>query len=516
MANGQANYDYIVIGAGAAGSIVAGEAAAAGFAVLLLDMGLGTDPGERDVWDPTRWYEVLGNNGYEIGWRSTQQANLNHRIINLLQSRGLGGCQLHNAMVYVRGGRSTYDHWANALGCSGWDYQTLRSCFETVEATVGIIDGAGDDFTRSFFDAAGRLGLPFNPDYNSGGTEYGAVPFQFTIEDDAGSLRRTTSHEKYVRARAAARLTVEPGCFVHRIVPGASPSVEYRDRFGNVQTLVANRDVVLSAGAIGTPAILLRSGIGAADALRRAGVTPVHDLPGVGGNFYDDLGVGILVVPTRRLPIQPYGYIAAGAFASSSGTDPGPNPAYAAVDIEVQLSTNELAGAPPLPKPLPDMPYMIIGASALHLKSRGSVTIGSGDPYLPPIIDPNWLSDPADIDHCLAALALTIDIANDPGLVSEWGWTPPQNQANPLFPIFPVEVSAAWIKATGLTVQHYVGSCAMGTGAQAVVDPATMKVIGLDGIRVIDASAAPTPVTGNTAGVSMVVGARGAQLLLAS
>ncbi|MFL6845128.1 MAG: GMC family oxidoreductase [Allosphingosinicella sp.] len=515
------DYDYVVIGAGAAGSIVAAKAAMASHKVLLLEMGLGPDLAERDVWDPTRWYEVLANTAYEIGYHSTSQPNLDDRVINLLQSRGLGGCQLHNAMVYVRGGRVTYDYWASHLGCTGWDYASLKSYFEGLESVVGILDGAQDAFTASFVEAAGRLGLPSNPNYNDGPSEYGAVPFQFTIyERPDGTLARTTSYQSFIgRQRASlSTLTIETGCYVHKVVPasaGSPPAVEYRNRFGEVVTVHAQRDVVLSGGAIASPAILLRSGIGHPDTLTKLEIKPAAELPGVGQNFYDDLGVGMLVLPTKALPPQPYGYIAAGAFATSDGTDPGPNPAYAKVDIEIQLSTTAMAGAPILPPPLPPGPYLIIGASALHLKSRGSVTLASGDPYVAPVVNPNWLSDPADLPHCMATLGLVYEFASDSQMSAQWGWQPPAAPPPPdLFPLFPVEVAEWWIRKTGLTVQHYIGSCRMGTDAGAVVDPATMKVRGVDGIRVIDASAAPTPVTGNTAGVSMVIGARGAELLL--
>jgi choline dehydrogenase len=512
------DYDYVVIGAGAAGSIVAARAASASHNVLLLEMGLGIDPAEKDVWDPTRWYEVLANTAYEIGYHSTSQPNLDGRAINLLQSRGLGGCQLHNAMVYVRGGRATYDHWANALGCTGWDYASLQPFFEGLESVVGIVDGAQDDFTASFVEAAARLGLPSNPNYNDGPSEYGAVPFQFTIEQRPdGTLRRTTSYQSFIgRHRASLpTLTIETGCYVHKVIAGSPPAVEYRNRFGEVVTVQAQRDVVLCGGAIASPAILLRSGIGKADTLTTLEIKPVADVPGVGQNFYDDLGVGMLVLPTKEMPPQPYGYIAAGAFATSSGTDPGPSPDYAKVDIEIQLSTTAMAGAPILPPPLPPGPYLIVGASALHLKSRGSVSLASRDPYVPPVVNPNWLSDPADLPHCMAALGRVYEFASDAKFASQWGWQPPSAPPPPgLFPLFPIEVAEWWIRKTGLTVQHYVGSCRMGSDTGAVVDPATMKVKGVEGIRVIDASAAPTPVTGNTAGVSMVVGARGAELLL--
>lgn len=516
MGSSQDTYDYVVIGAGAAGSIVASQAAAAGYAVLLLDTGEIVDPDNTDVWDPSRWYEVLKTPAFELGFTSTPQAQLDNRPIPLLQSKGGGGCQIHNAMVYVRGGRSTYDYWASDLGCAGWSYDDLTPLFEEIEATVGISSPPATMFTAAFIEAAARLGLPFNPDYNGGPTEYGCVPFQFTVDDDGASPRRTTSFEKYVSAQSPPNLTVATGCTVQKLVVGQGvPAVEYLDAQGQLVTVQPDREVVLSAGAIASPAILLRSGIGPAADLKALDIPVVADLPAVGQNFYDDLGVGVIVGPAADLPGQEYGYLGIGAFATATGVAPGPTPAYGEVNIEVQISTSYLPGAPVLPSPLPSS-YCAIGASALHLKSRGTVKLASADPSIPPLVDPAWLSHPDDLPHVFAALGLVYSIASDPVLAAEGGWTPlPVQPVNPYFPLFPIEAAEWWIRKTGLTVQHYVGSCAMGVDpTQSVVDPQTLRVHGVDGLRVIDASVAPTPVTGNTAGVSMVIGAKGASLLL--
>lgn len=512
MPSTQATYDYVVIGAGAAGSIVAGEAAAAGHRVLLIEAGAPVAADDEHVWDPARWYEVLATPAFEYGFTSTPQANLCGRVIQLLQSKGTGGCQIHNAMVYVRGGRSTYDHWAGALGCAGWGYDDLVPFFEAVEAKVGISSPAATDFTTAFTEAAARLGLPFNPDYNSGPSEYGCVPFQFTVEETPAGPRRTTSYEKYVGAAPPANLVVATGCVVQKLdLSQEVPGVEYLDASGAPVTVRPVREVVLSAGAIMTPAILLRSGVGPAADLEALGITPVADLPAVGRNFYDDLGIGVIVSPVADIPGQDYGYLGAGIFATANGASPGPVPAYGAVDIEVQISTSQLPGAPPAP-----FSYCVIGSSSLHLKSRGTVTLASADPAVHPVVDPGWLSVPEDLEQVVAALHLTYRIGSDAGLAKAGGWTPlPELPDNPYLELLEFGAAVLWIAKEGLTVQHYVGSCTMGTDpASSVVNPADLRVHGVPGLRVIDASVAPTPVTGNTAGVSMVIGAKGASLLL--
>jgi choline dehydrogenase len=495
------DYDYIVIGAGASGSIVAAEAAAAGYKVLLLETGGQPGPAEQDVWDPTRWYNVLNNPAYEFGFTSVPQANLNNRVMNLLQSRGTGGCQLHNAMVYVRGGQTTYDHWANDLGCTGWDYASLEPLFTNTESTMGIITAQQDAFSESFIAAAKRAGLPYNADYNTGPTEYGCVPFQFTMEEvESGiALKRTTTFQKFIAENPSPNLTVATGCFVHRLLTGgASPGVEYWNQLGTLSASYAGREVVLAAGAIMSPTILLRSGIGPADALKALDIPLVADLPAVGENFHDDLGCGFPVVVDGSFPPQPYGYLAAGAFASEAGSPP-PAPSFGSVNLEVQLSTSDLPGAPNL-----GFRYCLVGTSAMHLASRGSVRLASANPADKPLVDPAWLSDPTDMSRCVAALSLAQELASDPQLAGQWQWTVPA-----------IDSPEEFIRAYGLTVQHYVGSCQMGTDSSTSVVGPDLRVHGVSGFRVIDASVAPTTVTGNTAGVSMVIGAKGAALLLA-
>jgi choline dehydrogenase len=495
------DYDYIVIGAGASGSIVAAAAAAAGHAVLLLETGGQPGPAEQDVWDPTRWYNVLNNPAYEFGFTSVPQANLNNRVMNLLQSRGAGGCQLHNAMVYVRGGRTTYDHWSNDLGCAGWDYASLEPLFANIEATMGVITARQDVFSQSFIAAAERAGLPYNSNYNNAPTEYGCVPFQFTMEEvESGiALKRATTFQKFIAENPSPNLVVATGCFVRRLlIGGALLGVEYSNQLGTVSAAYAGREVVVAAGAIMTPAILLRSGIGPADALKALDIPIIANLPAVGENFRDDLGCGFPVVVGGSFPPQPYGYLAAGAFASDMGNPPPP-PSFGSVNLEVQLSTSDLPGAPDY-----GFRYCLVGASAMHLASSGSVKLASANPAVKPLVDPAWLSDPSDMSRCVAALNLAHELASDPQLASQWQWTVPT-----------IDSPEEFIRAYGITVQHYVGSCRMGADSGASVVGPDLRVHGVSGVRVIDASVAPTTVTGNTAGVSMVIGAKGAALLLA-
>jgi choline dehydrogenase len=550
-------YDYVIIGAGASGPIIANSLATAGFTVLLLEAGLEINAKDQDVWDPQRWFKVQADTTIEWGHQSTPQKNLRNRKLSMQQSKGLGGCTIHNAMVYVRGGQTTYDHWANCLGCTGWDYKSLEPLFKDLEERIGILRGETDPLVQSFFDASKNQGLPYNENYNQDGTEYGYVPFQFAIEKKADGLRRTTSYEKYIGPQPDMNgLTVEQGAFVHRILFKETDNLEitaqgvlYQNSDGDFKTVYVNHEVILSAGTIASPKILLQSGIGPKAELEALGITVIIDLPAVGKNFYDDLGIPTVFTQKQALPAQPYGFLTSGVFASDQpGFDPA-HPKYAQVNLEMQVCSSDLPGAPQIEIPLPQagiaamqgkstlaagdlsnapikIPYYSVGMAAMHLKSRGSITLASSDPCVKPVVDPNYLSDPADMEHCKYALKLALKISWDNALddwrglpllpmvwpsttkPGEWEWLGLEQSFD--------QYLEDYISTFAISIQHYIGSCSMGNDPLTSVVDSELKVHGILGLRVIDASVAPTPVTGNTAGVSYVIGAKGAQLLARS
>ncbi|WP_448701909.1 GMC family oxidoreductase [Mucilaginibacter sp. AW1-3] len=522
-------YDYVIIGAGASGPIVANSLATDGFTVLLLEAGLGVDAEDKDVWDPQRWFKVQADPVIEWGYHSTAQKNLNGRSLSMQQSRCLGGCTIHNAMVYVRGGQTTYNYWEQNLGCKGWGYKSLEPLFDQLEKKIGVLTAENDELCKAFYAAAQNQGIPYNNDYNHNKTEYGQVAFQFAIEETKAGLRRTTSYEKYIGPQHSLKgLTVEPGAFVHTLLfkhegknGVIADGVYYQDRFGELKTVHVNHEVILSAGTIASPKILLQSGVGPKAELQALGINVVKDLPAVGKNFYDDLGLPSIFTQKKALPPQPYGFITSGVFASTDPEFEPANPKYAQVNLEMQVCSSDLPGAPSLD----GVPYYSVGMAAMHLKSRGSITLASADPREQPVVDPNYLSDPDgdDLKQCKAALMQSLRISWDESL-NDW-------RGLPLIPsIFPnPEAPEGWtwvgleqtldqyledyVRASALSIQHYIGTCSMGTDPQTSVVGPDLKVHGISKLRVIDASVAPTPVTGNTAGVSYVIGAKGAQLL---
>jgi len=277
------------------------------------------------------------------------------------------------------------------------------------------------------------------------------VVFQFTMQrGPEGLLRRTTAFEKFVGEAALANLTVVTGAAVLQLlldVPGA-PGVLLRASAGGVSEVRARSEVILSAGAIATPTILLRSGVGDGEALKRLGVAVVQHAPRGGpellrrSRLRDPAAAG-------HAAERAYGYTPFGLFASDQG--PGVQPkAFGDINLEMQVCPS-LFTPPELQVPEHDV---VIGVSALHLEGGGTVTLDPTDPNGLPIVAPGWLQTDGDLQRCLKALELVKAFAQDPRLQKEMGWTPwPKALETP-----PEE----WIRGAGTTVQHYVGTCRMG------------------------------------------------------
>jgi choline dehydrogenase len=494
-------FDYIILGAGSAGCILAARLAREfpRGRILLVEAGGEIAPDHETVWEPTRWLLVSREEALEWGCWSVPQPELGHRRLPMLRARALGGCSVHNAMVYVRGGRYGFDQWARS-GCPGWDFASLLPCFEWVEGRLHLTRAAPDPFFEDLVAACGHQGIPSTPDASSSPDAFGVSLGQFVIGPQG---RRQTTYSVFLGDQSPANLSIASGVRFERILfqsRRARGVVVTDSRTGRQAEVSARREILVAAGAIGSPHLLMLSGVGPEAHLRDLGIPVVSALPGVGENFQDDLLVTSVFLSRKPLPPQPHGLMGSVIFTS---TDPATLPVR--TDVQFSLASGTMAG---LELPPEWRRSYVLTPNLQLLGSRGTVTLASTDPAEPPVIDPRYLSAPGDLERCIAGLKLSRAIGHDRAL-AEWF-------AGEVLPGPDVQTDAqleAYVRQTVDTCCHFAGTCRMGSDERAVVTPA-LEVRGVEGLRVIDASVIPTTVSGNTAAATMMIAARGAELVL--
>lgn len=496
MAEANSMYDYIVIGGGSAGSIVASKLAASdsNAKILLIEAGkLLLNP---KMYNPSDWFEVLQQHP-EIDWgyQSVPQKNLNSRVIMLPQAKALGGCALHNAMVYVRGGRSDFDAWGKVA--PGWSWNDVLPHFESVEQIIKVLVAQTDhlNFINDLFAAAKEYGLPENHNYNTSDSQYGYAPFQFNNIKTLSKLFRETTFNTFLPA-------------VHANVTVIAEALVTKIRFNNTKAIgveyVQNKEkyfaavrheVVLSAGAIASPKILMLSGIGDETELGKFDIPVVVNVPEVGKNLHDDLFVsaGFYIPEDKDVPVYSYSLAPAVIFGSTENSS-------SVVDIECSVGVGTLKGFPG-----PKNSFWL-WPNVMHLKSKGTITLRSSSPDQAPLVDPKYLTVPGDLQSCITALQLGIDIGNQSSL-GQWR----EKQIAPE----PGTDLESYIRETANTTQHYCGTCRMGIDQSSVVDT-ELKVRGVSGLRVIDASVFPLPITANTAAATMMIADKGTDIIIRS
>lgn len=524
-------FDYIIIGAGSAGCVLASRLAENNDAsVLLLEAG-----GENDdprVSTPAKFGSLV-NTKYDWGFRTTPQLELNNRQIYYPRGRGIGGTAAINYMIYLRGHPSDYDHWRQ-LGCHGWSWSDILPYFKRSEGNrthkdeLHGIDGPlvvdfqheRHELSNTFIDACQDIGIPFNPDLN-GATIEGCGYFPATLKNN----ERCSPAAAYLKpAKDRENLTIVSGATVMRIVfeGERAAGVDYLWR-GQSRHAAAGSEIVLCAGAIGSPQMLQLSGVGQADELRAIGLDVVHDLPGVGENLQDHLHYRSRWELTK--PLTSFGQSAqeiasvqrqyddsksgplttnqyeAGAFLSSRD-------GLAAPDIELMMIPFFVSlGAPEL-RP-PDRHGVTISAFPTRPYSRGTVKIGSADPLERPLIDPRYLSEPEDLRLMVEIVKTAREISASKcfdavrGLEISPGI---QNQTD--------QQIIEDIRSYASTSFHPVGSCKMGVDEMAVVDP-QLRVHGLKGLRIADASIMPTMNTGHPNAPTIMIAEKAADLMSA-
>jgi choline dehydrogenase len=528
------SYDYIVTGAGSAGCAVAARLSETGrHQVLLLEAG-GRDSSPW-IHIPVGYYRLFTHETYNWRFESEPVAGLNGRTSYQPRGKMLGGTSSLNGMVYMRGTAADYDGWRQ-LGCVGWDYESVLTFFrkaENQERGEDEFHGVGGplnvtdahykhEIIDAIIEAAVQAGIPRNRDFN-GATQEGAGYYQATV----GKGRRWSSATAYLKpARGRRNLVVKPNAHATRIVieNGRAVGVEFRTSRG-MEMARAKGEVIVSGGVYGSPQLLLLSGIGPGDHLNEMGIEVTRDLAPVGANLHDHFNSYVAWRSTKtgtfnELRRSPFRKLAAGArylvgrdgpmtaIATHAGILTRTDPRFDRPDLQINtylwsIETRDRTGMHPHKWPGFSM-------SPVHLRpeGRGRVSLVSRDPLASPRIDFKFMETAHDVDAMIRGVRLARKLAEQPALkpyIAEEVVPGPAVRSD--------EQLIEDIRNRGVSNLHPVGTCRMGTGRDAVVDP-RLRVHGIRGLRVADASIMPLVVGGNTNAPSIMIGEKCAAMVL--
>ena len=531
-------YDYIVAGGGSAGCVLANRLSAdPGARVLLLEAG-GSD--RHPLFHMPAGFAKMTKGIGSWGWHTVPQKQLKDRVLRFTQAKVIGGGSSINAQLYTRGVPADYDEWVSEEGAVGWSYRDVLPYFKRAEnnqrfanefhaygGPLGVSNPISPlPICEAFFQAGQELGIPFNPDFN-GERQEGLGYYQLT-QLDARRSSTSTGYLDPIRNRSNLRVMLQTQ--VLRVVVEQRRAVGVEIVSGSdrtPRTVRAEREVIVASGAIGSPKLLLQSGIGPADHLRAVGVNVVHDLPGVGSNLQDHLDLFVIAECTGDHTYDKYnklhhaawagvqyllfrkGPVASSLFETggfwyvdANGPRRGRSPD---IQFHLGLGSGIEAGVAKMRNA-----GVTLNSAYLRPKSRGTVRLASADPAVAPLLDPNYWSDPQDKALALGGLRLARDIMRQPALrrfvLAE---VLPGTHIKTEQELF----DYACVNAK--TDHHPVGTCRIGPANRqtSVVTP-DLRVIGIDGLRVADASVMPRVPSCNTNAPTIMVAEKGTDHIL--